>query len=189
MHTQLEQESFQIDSLRVRKFSTRDDLDACAGAEAADAITAAIRSKGGARIILASAPSQTGFLNALLSKPIDWARVRIFHMDEYLGIDAMHAASFRRYQRDHVLSRIQPAAFHGICGESIDPQGECERYARMLAEAPIDVVCAGIGENGHLAFNDPPALERWPGFAPDAWFAAIEADCDRQLDAAFAPCR
>jgi glucosamine-6-phosphate deaminase len=157
MHTHIEEQSFQIDALRVRRFPSRDDLDLCAGADAAEAINAAIKDRGEARIILASAPSQTGFLKALLSQPIKWERVRIFHMDEYVGIEASHPASFRRYQQDHVLSQIKPAAFHGICGESLDPHGECERYARMLSEAPIDVVCAGIGENGHLAFNDPPA--------------------------------
>jgi glucosamine-6-phosphate deaminase len=157
MHSQSNQESFQTDSLHVRKFPSREALDACAGAEAAAAITGAIKAQGEARIILASAPSQTGFLGALLRHPITWERVHIFHMDEYVGIEATHPASFRRYQQDQVLSEIKPAAFYGICGESNDPREECERYARMLAEAPIDVVCAGIGENGHLAFNDPPA--------------------------------
>jgi glucosamine-6-phosphate deaminase len=157
MHSHFEAESFQIDALRVKKFGSREDLDVCAAADAAEAITAAIEDKGEARIILASAPSQTGFLNELLSKSIAWERVQIFHMDEYVGIDATHPASFRRYQQDHVLSKIKPAAFHGIRGESEDSHEECERYAQLLTEAPIDVVCAGIGENGHLAFNDPPA--------------------------------
>ena len=157
MHTPAAPENFHIDLLSVLKFQTREALDSRAGADAADAIIEAIAAKGSARIILASAPSQTGFLNALLSKPIPWGNVHIFHMDEYVGIDATHPASFRRYQREHVLSKITPAAFHGITGESSSISGECERYASMLAESPIDVVCAGIGENGHLAFNDPPA--------------------------------
>ena len=106
---------------------------------------------------MASAPSQTGFLRALLAEAIPWQKVHIFHMDEYVGIEATHPASFRHYQTAHVLSKITPAAFHGIRGESTDPALECDRYANLLAEAPIDVVCAGIGENGHLAFNDPPA--------------------------------
>ena len=157
MHTPVPPESFSIDSLSVLKFPTREALDARAGADAAKAIIEAVTANGAARIILASAPSQTGFLSALLSKPVPWGKVHIFHMDEYVGIDATHPASFRHYQQEHVLSKITAAAFHGIRGESSDVSGECERYASMLAESPIDVVCAGIGENGHLAFNDPPA--------------------------------
>lgn len=157
MHIPPPLDSFRVDSLSVLKFQTREALDMRAGADAAEAIIEAVNARGAARIILASAPSQTGFLRTLLSKPIPWGKVHIFHMDEYVGIDATHPASFRHYQQEHVLSKITPAAFHGIRGESIDASGECDRYARMLAESPIDVVCAGIGENGHLAFNDPPA--------------------------------
>jgi len=96
----------------------------------------------------------------LTSAPaVDWSRVTLFHMDEYVGIDAQNPASFRRYQAEHVLSRIQPAAFHGIQGEAPDAEAECARYSGLLSEAPIDVVCLGIGENGHLAFNDPPVAD------------------------------
>jgi glucosamine-6-phosphate deaminase len=147
----------QVDRLRVLQYRSRAEMDAAAGATAALAISAAIERQGGARIILASAPSQTGFLQQLLAHRIPWEKVTVFHMDEYVGLEATHPASFRRYQSDHVLNRIQPAAFHGICGESDDPIAETHRYAGLLAAAPIDVVCAGIGENGHLAFNDPPA--------------------------------
>ena len=157
MQTPTSPDTFKVDSLSVLRFPTREALDARAGADAAEAIIETVENQGAARIILASAPSQTGFLRALVSKPVPWGKVHIFHMDEYVGIEAAHAASFRRYQQEHVLSKITPASFNGIRGESSDPLGECERYARMLAESPIDVVCAGIGENGHLAFNDPPA--------------------------------
>ena len=177
MHSHLKAESFQIDALLVKKFGSREHLDGCAAADAAEAITAAIKDKGKARIILASAPSQSGFLNELLSKSIAWELVHIFHMDEYVGIDATHPASFRRYQQDHVLSKIKPAAFHGIRGESEDSHGECERYARLLAAAPIDVVCAGIGENGHLAFNDPPADLEDPKLVK---VVALDAACRQQ---------
>ena len=147
----------QIDSLRVLRYRTRAEMDAAAGALAAKALSSAVERQGGARIILASAPSQTGFLRQLLTHRVPWEKVTVFHMDEYVGLDATHPASFRRYQREHVLDCVQPAAFHGICGESRDPIAETHRYAGLLQEAPIDVVCAGIGENGHLAFNDPPA--------------------------------
>lgn len=130
-----------------------------AGQDAAQAIQNALRIRPTARVILASAPSQDELLNALTSAPLAWSQVAIFHMDEYAGIDAEHPGSFRRYQREHVLSRVQPGAFHGLVGEAADLTEECARYARLLAEAPIDVVCLGIGENGHLAFNDPPVAD------------------------------
>jgi glucosamine-6-phosphate deaminase len=164
--------SLSADSLSVRVWPTRDEMGAAAGAHAAQAIAAALAAQGSARIILASAPSQNETLNALLAAPIDWSRVTIFHMDEYLGLPADHPQTFRAYQRTHVLSRIQPAAFHGIAGESTDAAAECARYAALLREAPIDVCCLGIGENGHLAFNDPPVAD----FADPAWVKVVELD-------------
>ena len=150
-------ETLTFDWLKVLRFKTRASMDAIAAIGASTAINTAIADHGLARIILASAPSQTGFLKELLSKPINWSKVEIFHMDEYVGINATHPASFRHYQQEHVLQHIQPAAFHGIRGEAPDPVAECARYQQLLAEGPIHVTCAGIGENGHLAFNDPPA--------------------------------
>jgi glucosamine-6-phosphate deaminase len=147
----------QVDTLRVLQYQTRAQMDAAAGTLAAQAISAAVARQGAARIILASAPSQTGFLQQLLTHHVPWEKITVFHMDEYVGLEATHSASFRRYQKEHVLDRVQPAAFHGIRGESGDPVAEIQRYAGLLQAAPIDVVCAGIGENGHLAFNDPPA--------------------------------
>jgi glucosamine-6-phosphate deaminase len=150
-------ETLTFDWLKVLRFKTRANLDAIAAIGASTAINTAIADHGIARIILASAPSQTGFLKELLSKSIDWSKVEIFHMDEYVGIGSDHPASFRHYQQQHVLQHIRPAAFHGVRGESADPVAECARYQQLLAEGPIHVTCAGIGENGHLAFNDPPA--------------------------------
>ncbi|RYD71980.1 MAG: glucosamine-6-phosphate deaminase [Verrucomicrobiaceae bacterium] len=130
-----------------------------AAADAARVINGALTQRGEARVILASAPSQNELLENLLATSVDWSRVTIFHMDEYVGLPADHPATFRSYQQQHVLSRIHPKAFHGIRGESPDTVTECSRYAALLCEAPIDVVCLGIGENGHLAFNDPPVAD------------------------------
>lgn len=152
-----------------------------AGADAAAAIQRAIAETGGARTILASAPSQNELLDVLLAQPIDWGRVTIFHMDEYVGVAAEHPASFRHYQQERVLSRIQPLAFHGIRGEAADPAEECRRYGALLKEAPIDVVCLGIGENGHLAFNDPPVAE----FDDPEWVKIVELEdacCQQQVN-------
>ena len=147
------------------------------GARAGVDAAAAIRVCGAARVILASAPSQNELLDALVGADVDWSRVTLFHMDEYAGLDAQHPASFRRYQRERVLDRIRPAAFHGLAGEA-DADAECARYAALLAEAPIDVVCLGIGENGHLAFNDPPVAD----FADPALVKVVALDeaCRRQ---------
>ncbi len=151
--------SWHSDKLRVTVYRSRVEMGAAAAADAADAIQAALERQGEARVILASAPSQNELLDALTRAAVDWPRVTLFHMDEYAGLDAPHPASFRRYQQQRVLSRIQPRAFHGISGEALDAHAECARYAALLAVAPIDVVCLGIGENGHLAFNDPPVAD------------------------------
>jgi glucosamine-6-phosphate deaminase len=160
------------DALHVQVFPTRADMGRAAGEHAAKAIRAAIGARGSARVILASAPSQDETLATLVGAPLDWSRVTIFHMDEYLGLPADHPQTFRAYQRTKVLSRIQPAAFHGIAGESRDPGAECARYTALLRDAPIDVCCLGIGENGHLAFNDPPVAD----FADPAWVKVVELD-------------
>ena len=169
---------FTAGTLRVFVSENRAAMGAAAGVDAARAISLAIERNGAARIILASAPSQNETLAALLAEPLDWSRVTIFHMDEYLGLAADHPQTFRAYQRERVLSKITPRAFHGIAGESADAAAECARYAALLAAAPIDVCCLGIGENGHLAFNDPPVAD----FADAALVKVVELDdmCRRQ---------
>lgn len=162
----------QVDQLCVEVHPTRDEMGRAAAEAAAKALTETIAANGAARVILASAPSQNELLDHLLAAPIDWSRVTIFHMDEYVGLGPDHSASFRSYQQEHVLSRIKPGAFHGIRGEANDPDAECRRYAELLAEAPIDVVCLGIGENGHLAFNDPPVAD----FADPVLVKVVELD-------------
>ncbi len=169
---------FMIDQLRVRVFAERTEAGQAAGLGAAAAIQSAIARQGSARLILASAPSQNESLEALAGAALDWSRVTVFHMDEYAGLPASHSASFRHYQEERVLSRIRPAAFHGILGETTDVDAECRRYAGLLAESPIDVVCLGIGENGHIAFNDPPVAD----FADPYLIKPVELDddCRRQ---------
>ena len=149
--------SLQADQLRVEIHPDRAAMGTAAATRAADILRAAIAAKGNARIIVASAPSQDELLTGLTAAPgIDWSKVTVFHMDEYVGLPADHPATFRAYQETHLLAKVKVAAFHGIRGEAADPQAECARYAALLGEAPIDLVCMGIGENGHIAFNDPP---------------------------------
>ena len=110
--------------------------------------------------MFATGNSQFDFLDALvLDDSIDWTHVIGFHMDEYVGLDADHPASFRRYLRERLVERVPIAEFHFIEGDAPDAGAECERYAALLREHPLDLCCLGIGENGHLAFNDPPVAD------------------------------
>jgi glucosamine-6-phosphate deaminase len=148
--------TYTVDRLRVRVLPDRMQAGTFAAAAAAQSLRAAITRQGSARIIVASAPSQNELIAGLAAAMgIDWSRVTIFHLDEYVGLPPDHAASFSEYQRRTLLARVTPSAFHGIRGESSAPEAECARYSSLLAEAPIDLVCMGIGENGHIAFNDP----------------------------------
>lgn len=116
-----------------------------------------VSSKGSAAVILATGNSQIQFLDALIALGgVDWSCLTLFHMDEYLGIDADHKASFRRYMRERVEQRVKPRQFHYLKGDALLPLDECARYAGLLEAQPIDLCCLGIGENGHIAFNDPP---------------------------------
>ena len=137
---------------------TRPAAGALAADQAAAAIRSAIASAASARIILATGASQFDLLERLVATPnIDWSQVTMFHLDEYIGLDQSHPASFVRYLRERFVTKV-PAlrAAHFLRGDA-EAQAECARVGRLLQEAPIDVACVGIGENGHLAFNDPPA--------------------------------
>ena len=143
--------------LAIEIHPDRARMGAAAAARASLILRVAIAEKGSARIILASSPSQNEFLASLTCAPeIDWSRVTIFHMDEFVGMPSFHHASFRKYQIEHVLSRIRSAAFHGLRGEDQDPFAECRRYSYHISEAPIDLACMGIGENAHITFSDSP---------------------------------
>jgi glucosamine-6-phosphate deaminase len=152
---------------RVLKFEALtvhvDDVDEMArdaAVEAADALQAAIAARGEANIMLATGNSQLAFLVELVKLPgVAWGRVRAFHMDEYVGLAATHSASFQRYMRERVAARLAVMEFHYLNGEAADPEAEAARYEALLRAHPLDVCCAGIGENGHLAFNDPPVAD------------------------------
>ena len=136
------------------------DMAAAAAKSAADKIRKAIAEKAEARIIVATGASQFEFLQALVKEPgIDWTKVTGFHLDEYIGIPVTHKASFRGYMRERFVSKTpQPMkVFNEVNGEAADRETEIDRLEKLIRTAPIDVACVGIGENGHLAFNDPPA--------------------------------
>ncbi|NBT16861.1 MAG: glucosamine-6-phosphate deaminase, partial [Chitinophagia bacterium] len=133
-------------------------LGNASGKEAAEKIKEAISQKGVANIILATGTSQFETLQQLLGdKEIDWSAVNIFHLDEYIGLPITHKASFRKYLMERFIQKVPSLrAAHLIDGEA-DPASECKRLGQLIMEHPIDVCLCGIGENGHLAFNDPPA--------------------------------
>ena len=129
-----------------------------AGKKAASLIREAITENGNANIILATGSSQFETLNQLIEeKDIEWNKVTMFHLDEYIGLPLSHKASFRKYLKERFLDKVPPlGAVHLINGEA-DPEEECDRLGDLIRKSPIDVALVGIGENGHLAFNDPPA--------------------------------
>jgi glucosamine-6-phosphate deaminase len=155
--------SFVVDSLRVRVYAERPSLGRAAAADIARAIAERQAKANVARVIFAAAPSQNEFLAALVADPtVDWSRLVGFHMDEYLGLGADHPASFRRYLNEHLfrLAEVPAERLRLIPGESADrPLRTCLDYEDLLRFEPPDIVCAGIGENGHLAFNDPPVAD------------------------------
>jgi glucosamine-6-phosphate deaminase len=126
--------------------------------QAEERIRSAIESKGEANIVLATGASQFETLKSLVTRDVDWSKVMMFHLDEYIGMSDSHPASFRRYLNERFIQKV-PAlrSSHLIAGDAADPASECQRIGQLIAENPIDVMLAGIGENGHVAFNDPPA--------------------------------
>jgi glucosamine-6-phosphate deaminase len=154
---------FTVDSLRVVVHDSRQALGQAAAQEVAAAIASRQATAGRANLIFAAAPSQDEFLQALGQLGVvDWSRVFAFHMDEYLGLKPDHPASFRRYLREHLFDRVglSPDQIRLIPGEDVKkPLATCLLYESLLLASPTDIVCAGIGENGHLAFNDPPVAD------------------------------
>jgi glucosamine-6-phosphate deaminase len=144
--------------MEVQIFDTKQELGRAAADRAAAAIGEAIARAGEARVIAATGASQFEFLEALTATPgVAWGRVEMLHLDEYVGVRDTHPASFRRYLRERIVERVHPRTFHFLAGDAADPIAECRRVGALLARSPIDVAFVGIGENGHLAFNDPPA--------------------------------
>ena len=181
--------------MRLQTFSNGDALARAAAAAAAARIRDAIAASGRARIIAATGNSQLAFLDALTRTPdLDWSRVEMFHLDEYIGLSADHPASFRRYLRERLIRPTGMTSVHLIDGQR-DPAEACRVVGYEIAAAPIDVAFVGIGENGHLAFNDPPAdfdteepylVARLDEACRrqqvgEGWFASLDAVPDRAI--------
>lgn len=146
---------FYQDKLHVRAFATRKAMGDCAGGEAAVCIRALLAEQDEVNVIFAAAPSQNETLAALCADAaIDWSRVNAFHMDEYIGLSAEHPASFRRFLRRAIFDQIPFKSVNLIDGNAPMEQ-EIARYTALLQAHPADVCILGVGENGHIAFNDP----------------------------------
>lgn len=151
---------FSAGTSRVLVFDSVVDSAAAAASHAAALITEAVRERGKARIIAATGNSQKAFIDALvLRKDVPWDQVTLFHMDEYVGISDTHPASFRLWIRTRIEERVHPKEAHYIQGDAPDADAEADRYTRLLISDEIDVAFVGIGENGHIAFNDPPVAD------------------------------
>ena len=142
--------------MNILVFDTPDELAAAAAKRGADLLRKTVEEKGRARLMLSTGASQFGTLRELVSHPVDWSKVEMFHLDEYVGLPESHGASFRRYLQERFVSKVNPGKVHFVNWE-----GGAEKNMKALSEeiskAPVDVAFIGIGENGHIAFNDPPA--------------------------------
>ncbi|MEG3659832.1 glucosamine-6-phosphate deaminase [Arenibacter palladensis] len=153
------EKSFQIENMSVKIYGQTKEM----GAEAADYVTrklnGAIEKKGRANLILATGASQFSFLEALQTKEIDWEKITVFHLDEYKGISESHPASFRKYLKERILNTVAPKKIYFLNGDAANLQLEIKNYEEALKAHPIDIACIGIGENGHIAFNDPAVAD------------------------------
>lgn len=146
----------QVEQLPVSVFQTNEEMGATAAQDAAQVIQAAVSARGVANIIIATGNSQLTFLSALRQVQLPWDKVNVFHMDEYIGIDPAHPASFPLFLRNHFLNYIRVRNFYPVSGQAKEIEATIAEYARLLRAYPADLCALGYGENGHLAFNDPP---------------------------------
>jgi glucosamine-6-phosphate deaminase len=159
-----------FDQLKVRIFADNKSLGTAAATMAADIIAQAIDERGIANVILATGNSQLTFLHALRQMPgINWPAVNVFHMDEYLRLPPGHPAGFPAFLHHHLLKDVPVGAFYPVPGHATDVATACEGYELLLRAHPTDLCCLGIGENGHLAFNDPPLAD----FDDPSWLRVV----------------
>lgn len=159
-------------NLRVKVVENKQALGEAAADYVSRIIADTLSHKPTARVIFATGASQFEFLQALVQRFVAWDRVTAFHLDEYVGLDENHPASFRRYLRERLFEIVKPAEVHYLDGMADNLDAECERYSRLLLQEDIDLACIGIGENGHIAFNDPPVAD----FNDPKWVKVVELD-------------
>ena len=147
---------FQQELLTVKIFPSIQQMGKCAATEVADKACELLKEKSEINMIFAAAPSQNEFLSHLIqSKRIDWSRINAFHMDEYIGINPEAPQSFGNFLRQRIFDKVPFKTVNYLNGQAENLEEECKRYSELLLHHPVDIVCLGIGENGHIAFNDP----------------------------------
>jgi glucosamine-6-phosphate deaminase len=149
-----------VDRLRVKIYPSDTSMGQAAADFVEQTLVSVIDKKGSAKIILATGASQFTFYESLREKQsITWSKVTVFHLDEYAGMSPEHPASFRKYLKERILKFIHPGKVYFLEGDADNLEEEVNRYEALLKEADIDLACIGIGENGHIAFNDPPVAD------------------------------
>ncbi len=151
---------FQVDKLKVKVFADRQQMGQAAGEAAAADLRRLLSQQEKVVVVFAAAPSQNEFLDALAgAQGVDWKRVVALHMDEYVGLPEGHPQRFSEYLEKRIWSKVRPGEVHKIRGDAPDPEAEAQRYEELVRANPPDLVLMGIGENGHIAFNDPPVAD------------------------------
>ena len=165
-------QEFTKDRLIIRRYANRSSMGAAAAQAVAQCIRENLGQKDHLNMIFAAAPSQNEMLAALVRETVDWSRINAFHMDEYVGLPADATQLFRHYLNEHLFSLVPFRQVHYINGNAGNSSTECSRYSALLTNHPPDIVCMGIGENGHLAFNDPHVAD----FADPQLVKIVELD-------------
>lgn len=165
---------FYKDKLKVEVFEDKEDMGRDAASFVAKNLTQALEHKGFANLILGTGTSQYPLLEALLKKEIDWTKINLFHLDEYIGLSDHHPASFRKFLKERVADKMAFKSVNYLKGDADDIDAEISRYTGLLKDHPVDVACIGIGENGHIAFNDPPIAD----FNDPQYLKVVELDRD-----------
>ena len=164
---------FTVDSLAVKVMASRPEMGAVAAADIKARMLALLKEKAEINMIFAAAPSQNDVLKSLVeSVDIPWNRVNAFHMDEYIGLDRAAPQGFGNFLKAHLFDLVPFKSVNLIDSAATDPEAESERYAALLKANPADIVVMGIGENGHIAFNDPPVAD----FADEKWVKPVKLD-------------
>lgn len=162
----------QYNQLPVVMYDSNEALGKAVADDMVAILRAVLAERGEANLILATGNSQLTFLHTLKRLPgIDWSAIRVFHMDEYIGIDPTHRASFPLFLRTHFFDIVKPHGFYPVPGQTHNSERACREYEALLRQYPADAVALGIGENGHIAFNEPPAK-----FDEAAWVKVVELD-------------
>ncbi len=149
----------KVVNLPVKIFDTREEMGVDSAKRVAEVINAAIAEKGVANVVFAAAPSQDDMLKSLLEQDIDWSKVRAFHQDEYIGIADDEPAGFGNFLDRAIFKKVNFKEIHYLRCKADEAEAKCEEYTKLLTDYPIDMILLGIGENGHLAFNDPAVAD------------------------------